>query len=100
MNGAPELIEGRDSQSRICASWSSGAADGGFDGAVGFVGGDEDVVGVVLAEAGEVDEEVVLVGHEEIDLVDEGGVVERGFGHGVEGLLDGERVVLGEGGDA
>jgi len=28
-----------------------GAADGGFDGAVGFVGGDEDVVGVVLAEA-------------------------------------------------
>jgi hypothetical protein len=27
-----------------------GAADGGFDGAVGFVGGDEDVVGVFLAE--------------------------------------------------
>ena len=24
---------------------------------------------------------------------------ERGFGHGVEGLLHGERVVLGEGGD-
>ena len=39
MNGAPR-VEGR-----------SGAADGGFDGAVGFVGGDEDVVGVFLAEA-------------------------------------------------
>jgi len=30
---------------------SLGAADGGFYGAVRFVGGDEDVVGVFLAEA-------------------------------------------------
>jgi hypothetical protein len=73
--------------------------DGGFDGAVGFVGGDEDVVGVGRGRSGEVDEEVVLVGHEHVDLVDEVGVVERGFAHGVEGLLDGERVVLGEGGE-
>ncbi len=41
-----------------------GAVEGGFYGAVGFVGGDEDVVGVGLVEAGEVDEKVVLVGHE------------------------------------
>ena len=49
-----------------------GSADAGFDVAVGFVGGDEDFVGVVLAEAGEVDEEAVLVGHGDFDVVDLG----------------------------
>ncbi len=100
-DGHPALCEPR-SQRRDRGTRCSGglrAADGGFDGAVGFVGGDEDVVGVLLAEAAEVDEEVVLVGHEEIDLVDEGGVVECGFGHGEEGLLHGEGVVFGEGGE-
>ena len=52
-----------------------GAGDGGFDGAVGFVGGDEDVVGVGLAEGGEIDEQAVLVGGDEVDLGDDVRVV-------------------------
>ncbi len=77
---------------------NSGPPHGGFDGAVGLVGGNEDLVRVVSAEAAEVDEQVVLVGHAQGDLVDDAGVLERGFGHGVERLLHGKRVVLGEGG--
>ena len=46
------------------------------DRAVGFVGGDEDLVGVVEPERFQIDEDAMLVGHGERDPLD--------FGHGVE----------------
>ena len=49
---------------------SSFAPHARLDVAGGLVGGDEDLVGIVLAEAREIDEQAVLVGHDEVDLVD------------------------------
>src|ERR1700733_13130960 len=73
------------------------ATKAGFDVSAGFVGGDEDLVGVVLAETGEVDKEAVLVGHGDFDVIDLGDGFESTFGHGVEGMLDGFAFVVSEG---
>src|ERR1700722_9914142 len=62
-----------------------------------LVGGNEDLVGIVLAEAGEVDEEAVFVWHRDFDLVDFGYVRERTYSHRVESLLHGLAVVVGKG---
>ena len=64
-----------------------------------LVGWDKDVVRIFLTEAAEVDEQVVLIGHKEVNLVEDVGVCECGFGHGEEGLLYGEGFMRGEGGD-
>ena len=50
-----------------------------------------------LAEPLEVDEDAVLVGQGQGDLLDLGAGVQRGLAHRVQGLLDGQAVVAGEG---
>ncbi len=62
-----------------------------------LVGWDEDFVGIVLSESRKIDQQAVLVGHGESNLVDLGNFFERALGHCVERLLDGFAVVVGEG---
>ncbi len=57
------------------------ALDGGFDIAVWFVDGHEDVVGIVLAERAQVGEKVMQVGHGELDARDLRGRGQGGFTH-------------------
>jgi hypothetical protein len=57
------------------------AFDGGFDVAVGLVDGDEDVIGIVPAEGGQIGEQVMQVGHGELDVGNFRGRIEGGFAH-------------------
>src|ERR1700733_114503 len=68
-----------------------------FDVAVRLVGGNEDLVRIVLAEAREIDEKAVFVRHDELDLINLRCIFERALGHGVERLLDGFAFVVGKG---
>src|SRR5579862_9487013 len=80
------------------ARWSL-ARDAGLDEAMGLIGGHEDFVRIVLAEAGKVNEQAVLIGHGEVDVGHFGRVVEDVLRHGVEGVLDGFGLMFGEGGE-
>jgi len=71
--------------------------DSGFDVAVGLVDGDEDVVGIVLAEGSQIGEQMMQVGHGELDIRDFGGRFESGFAHVEERVLHAPAVVRGEG---
>src|ERR1700678_1955984 len=73
------------------------SADACFDVAVWLVGGDEDLVWIVLAEARKIDQKTVFVGHGEFDLIDLRDIFEGALGHGVERLLHGFTFVIGEG---
>ena len=68
-----------------------------FDVAGGFVDGQENLIRVIEAEAGKVDQQAVLVGHDEMDFGKEGELFESGFGHVVKSLLHGEALMRGEG---
>ena len=72
---------------RSCALKCSG------DRAVGFVGGEEDLVGVLQAERLQIDEDAMLVGHGQRDPLDLRARLERRRSHGVERLLHGEALV-------
>ena len=70
--------------------------DGGFDVAVGLVDGDEDVIGIVLAEWSQVGEQVMQIGHGERDAGNLGSGFESGFSHVEERVLHTHAVMRGK----
>ncbi len=71
-----------------------------LDQPVRAVVGVEDLVRVLEPERLQIDDEVVLVGHRQPHLGDRGAGVQQRLAHRVEGLLQREAVVAGEGVDA
>ena len=61
-----------------------------------LLGGDEDLVAVLETEARDIDRQMVLVRHRQIDGGDVGERVEDGLPHGVQRMLHGFAVMLGE----
>src|SRR5580700_2051004 len=57
-----------------------------LDIAVWLVCRHEDLVGVVLTESREIDQEAVLVRHADLNVIDLGHFFECALGHGIEGL--------------
>ncbi len=66
------------------------------DRAVRFIGRKKNLIGVFQSKGPQIDEDAMLVGHDQGDPLDLGTRIERGRAHGVERLLHGETLVGGK----